>query len=351
MKNLRISFVGDIYMDNAAIKALKQDNILSKYFKDSDLLVANLEAPITKNRKIRENKRYNFSISPEALEFFEKNTVLTIANNHILDFGRDGLSDTVSHMTDKEISFSGAGMDFLTASKPVIYKTYNATIGVLCAADRRFQSNKTDEAVIFTADFKKIFSAFQNIKESVDIAIATIHSGTEYINIPSPDQIQLAKKLIDIGIKIVHFHHAHCLSGTEKYKSGIILFGTGNFIFPISFPKSYNKFYDTAIFHIELDTAFEITDVKIKPARIDQNGVPRMVENDQEKRILDKIEKISNCIRKDNVCLAFLRFKELIHPVYLKILSVHLVDIAKRKGFAGMLKVMFQSLKIQFFVK
>jgi poly-gamma-glutamate synthesis protein (capsule biosynthesis protein) len=121
------------------------------------------------------------------------------------------------------------------------------------------------------------------------LTIVVLHSGYEYIDVPSPDQQAAARAAIDAGADLVIGHHAHILQGVEYYKDGVIVYGLGNFAFEIDGDPS------TAILNVWLDEE-GVRQLEFIPAIIQFGGQPRLAESWEQPAILNQVYRLTNSL-------------------------------------------------------
>ncbi len=208
---------------------------VARELKNGDITIGNLEAPITRQGTEFTGKKFRFRADPAAAEALQRAgfTVLTLANNHIMDYGPVGLEDTMLHLDKAGILHPGAGENLDIARKPAVITVRNKKIAIL--------SYSLTFPVEFYASLKRAGTApglgvyFKNdiasAKTKYDYVIVSFHWGTENASVPSPYQIAAAHGAIDAGADVVIGHHPHVLQGIERYGNGIIFYSMGNFAF------------------------------------------------------------------------------------------------------------------------
>ena len=220
--------------------------------KTADVAMVNLECPVTtRGKKIP--KPYNFRMNPRFLAALNGAgiDIVNIANNHIYDFGPEGLFDTISYLDSVGIRHVGAGRNRAEAHCPVVLNLNGIKVGFLgyygggeapAASDLRPGVARRDIGLI-TSDIASL-----RYKDSVDYIVVNLHWGTEKETYPDGSQRDLAHRIIDSGADAVIGHHPHVLQGIELYKSGVIAYSLGNFIFG----GNGRSTYDTGLFEIRL---------------------------------------------------------------------------------------------------
>lgn len=236
-----VNAVGDIMLAGKGTVTYRREGYgypfaaVSSELKKGDITIGNLEAPLTRRGTEFSGKKYRFradpaSAGPLKIAGF---TVLTLANNHIMDYGAVGLKDTVTNLDKAGIFHTGAGEYLDIARKPALLVvrnekvaifSYSLTFPVEFYARHRHAGTSPGLGLNFKNDIAAAKSKYNYV-------IVTFHWGTENAQMPSPYQIAAAHAAIDAGADIVIGHHPHVLQGIERYGNGIIFYSMGNFAF------------------------------------------------------------------------------------------------------------------------
>lgn len=236
---IKLIFGGDIMLDNwIEHRYLKGErgfaDSLTPVFSSADASFSNLESPFGIGGEPAD-KKYTFLTNPKLAGILRKLklTGVFLANNHIMDYGVDGLKSTLKTLKDNNIGYAGAGMNLKGARSPFIIKIKEKKIGVL--------SYSKTFPVSFYAEVNKPGTApgywgyvkndVKKLKNQVDILIVAFHWGEELCDSVKHYQRELGHLAIDMGADIVVGSHSHKLQEVEKYKSGIIAYSLGNLIF------------------------------------------------------------------------------------------------------------------------
>ncbi len=251
----------------------------------ADITVGNLECPISE-RGMPEIKTYVFRAPPAAggSLVYAGFDVVSLANNHALDFGPLALADTLSILADHQIASVGAGMEASQAYSPVILKVNGLRIAFLAFADipptdydyLAWEAGP-DKPGIAWAHPEKIRQGVVAARQIADVVVVLVHNGYEIVQRVSEDQQATAKLAIDSGASLVIGHHPHVLQRIDTYKEGLIAYSMGNFVFDnFLFPPNYS-----AILKVELSKqgveTYELIDVIVQ-----LNGVPQIMPYDLE---------------------------------------------------------------------
>lgn len=298
-----ISFVGDIFPANMGYNSgfgvgssflkhygeIWKKNINS-IFRNSDLVFANLESPLIYDSIFVDKETfagyYGFA------EFMKKNKIgiVSIANNHILEQGIEGLKTTCEILKNNSIKFVGLVSDNFSKIEII-------TINGISFGFSAFNDIKDIENPNLYAELNKEILT-NTIKElnklDLNYKIISLHWGHEYSYYPSLDQILLAHEIIDSGINIIIGHHPHVFQPLEKYNNGLIIYSLGNFIFDMLWSK---KVRSGAV----LDIIFSQNNFtyNIKGIYISNNYCPTL-NNNITKKIYNINKKFENKLIKFN---------------------------------------------------
>ncbi|MEK7140566.1 MAG: CapA family protein, partial [Patescibacteria group bacterium] len=246
-----LSFLGDMMLDrgvkNSVMKNFGGDySTLFEHLEDlkkSDAVFANLEGTAS---DLGEDlgSLYSFRMDPSVVPALSGAgiNVLSVANNHVGDFGREAYADTLSRLRENEILYTGGGENLEEAEEPATMQYYGIKIGFLGFADNgpRSMEARADTAGFLPANTPRFDEIIQNASKQVDYLVVSFHFGEEYQSTHNERQEYLAHRAIDNGAKIVVGHHPHVMQDTEIYSPkdctqsscvGYIAYSLGNFIF------------------------------------------------------------------------------------------------------------------------
>ncbi|MGQ9678769.1 MAG: CapA family protein, partial [bacterium] len=266
---LRLNFVGDVMLARRyepVIETIGVEGVfreIKPYLGDvADLTVGNLECPLTDRGTPHPTKPIVFRGRPGnvwGLKFAGFD-VVSLANNHIIDYGLDGLRQTQGVLDTFGIGYAGAGDDAYEAYQPVFLVKSGVGFGFLAFSDRTGQydnyqpylnagENKSGFADL---DTFRVFRELARAKKIADFLIVQLHSGAEYCEVPADEewfspravkpewsQIELRHRIVDQGAELVVCHHPHILQGFEVYRGKLIAHSLGNFAFDQEYPETY----------------------------------------------------------------------------------------------------------------
>lgn len=237
-----ISAVGDIMLDGTARPVMKEQGYdypfvkMLPYFTGAQIIFGNVEGPLTDRGTPEPDKTFVFRSPPAkvgaALRAAGFN-VVSLANNHTLDYGADGLIQTIETLDEVNILHAGAGTDLMAARQPALTQANGLKVAILAYSmtlpENFFAgTNKAGTAFGHEAQVRADIVA---AREKADIVLVSFHWGQEGKTTLRDYQVRLGHVAIDAGASAVIGHHPHILQGIEQYKNGVILYSLGNFTF------------------------------------------------------------------------------------------------------------------------
>lgn len=234
-----VSSIGDISFqgrnsDNPKIDVFSS---VKAILESSDIVVANLENPLIEKTDgsavvgkctLRGSTGWAEVIKTSGIN------LVSLANNHVMDFGGTGLFSTMRALDSVGIHYVGAGKNSEDANKPLILNVSEKKIAVFARSSVIVSSpsyagdNIPGVAYLNVDETVKLIS---ECKKSVDYVILIMHWGIEDYEYPSPEQRNLAKKFIDSGVDLLLGHHPHVIQGIERIKNSLVHYSSGNFLF------------------------------------------------------------------------------------------------------------------------
>jgi poly-gamma-glutamate capsule biosynthesis protein CapA/YwtB (metallophosphatase superfamily) len=222
---MNILLLGDIWAIDTQVKL---------QLPQADYYIANLETPITDLsssaiRKTGPKIKGSFQSLQNIVSQFKGKLILTLANNHIMDYGQEGLYNTIDACKKLNIVTIGIENNDRNTTKVHKVEINNKKIAVLAIAEHQFgYANKN--RIGYSALDDTVFSEIRRLKQSNDFVIVSTHAGIEMSPLPSPEWRKTYREFITAGADIVHGHHAHVPQVTESYEQGYIYYGLGNAI-------------------------------------------------------------------------------------------------------------------------
>ena len=297
-----MSFVGDVSLaDNWYIMPKYDergrgilgiiDNELLDIMKSSSWMVVNNEFTVSNRGERMPGKYYTFRASPQRLSIYEELGVdlVTLANNHVYDFGKDAFYDMLDSFNEYNIPYIGAGRNIKEAMEPyyLIINGYKIAFINATRAEKIIltpEAGENDGGVFRCYDPSSLIKLISDIKKDSDFVITLIHWGREDSHYLEDVQTETAKLYIDAGADVIIGSHAHVLQGIEFYKDKPIIYNLGDFIFN-------NETKDTGIFQIKLNDEGNMTYYFI-PA-IQKEEYTSILKGNEKQRVINDLNSWS----------------------------------------------------------
>ena len=245
-------FAGDVYLSNHVLNAYEKaggiqgvlDDGIRAEIEAADIFMVNQEFPFTDRGTAAEDKQFTFRLPPERVGMFTEMgiDIVTLANNHILDFGPEGITDSIAALDGAGILHVGAGENLEQAKKLEIIETCGRRIGFLGVSRvymaASWAAGASHPGVFSTYDPTMALEAIREAREQVDYLVVYVHWGVERETEPLEYQRTMGRQYIDAGADLVIGSHPHVLQPVEYYNDKPIAYSLGNFVFGSSIPST-----------------------------------------------------------------------------------------------------------------
>lgn len=212
------------------------DNDLQRIIQSADYRIFNLEVPLADQVSPIDKCGPNLIAPTNTINGYKKLGVnlVTLANNHILDQGVQGLSSTMEILKKSRIDYVGAGANLQEASRPKILCVEGKKIGIYACAENEFSIATETSPGANPFDPYESLDHILDLRDKCDYLIVLYHGGKELYRYPSPYLQKVCRKIVDKGADLVICQHSHCIGCKELWNSGMIVYGQGNFLFDYS---------------------------------------------------------------------------------------------------------------------
>lgn len=268
---------------------------LVEVMRAADIMCLNNEFTYSTGGAPLPGKAYTFRADPARVEVLGQLGVdaVTLANNHVYDYGEEALLDTFAVLEEAEVPYFGAGRTLEEAMKPLYLEVEGKTVALVAAS--RAEKNKmtpqatdTQPGILRCYDTELFLQAIREGKANADFCIAFVHWGTEYSYKLEQVQLDTGRDYLDAGADAVIGAHSHCLQGMEYYDGKPIIYSLGNYWFN-------EKTLDTMLLQLRFsgdDTGTQL-EVQVVPAVQSECRTTFVPEEDGQRRIYDFLESIS----------------------------------------------------------
>lgn len=246
---ITINYFGDF----CPVGRLEQDQILEDpswigdilpILREADINIVNLECPLTTGSNPIKKSGPNLKAHPKTVKLLKDMNVdiVCLANNHIMDYGTEGLRDTIDVLEQNGIKYVGAGMTIEEARLPLYVEKKGIKLAFINVCEKEFSIAGPSSAGAAPVDLISTYYNIQEAKKNADHVILLIHGGVEHYPHPTPRQIELYRFFASLGLSAVIGHHSHCVQDWELYRGTPIMYSLGNFVFDdVDIPNGWNR--------------------------------------------------------------------------------------------------------------
>lgn len=284
--SVTLAFAGDVHFselvsknyDSVGISAVVDDSMLT-HMQNADFFMLNHEFVFSLRGEAMEDKEYTLRNDPKYVKILQElgTDGVSLANNHVLDFGQSAFLDTLHTLEEADIEYTGGGYDLDDASNPIVQTIGGQTFAIFAATrvapTYDWYASSKRPGVFQTYDASSLNKAIQEAEALYDHTIVYVHWGIERNEMPEEYQRTLAKGYIDAGADLIIGAHPHVLQGFEYYNGVPIIYSLGNYLFG-------NRTGETLLLNTIFDESGKL-DIQLIPCeRV--NGVLKEIGNPEE---------------------------------------------------------------------
>lgn len=307
-----LCFAGDVSLSEGAVTTAQLDASegdiskcisleLLEMMKAADVMCLNNEFTYSNRGEPLSGKAYTFRANPERVDILHEMGVdmVQLNNNHVYDYGKVALLDTLDTLENAGIEYFGAGHN-LEEAMNAVYVTLDDKVVAFVGASRAEKNKMTPQAtdtkpgILRCYDTELFLESIRRADEKADFVIAVVHWGTEYSYDLEKVQLTTGKEYLDAGADAIIGGHSHCLQGMEYYDGKPIVYSLGNYWFN-------SKTLDTMLIELHFygNDVENHLEMKMIPA-IQKNATTNWVEGEERERIFEFMESISINIEIDD---------------------------------------------------
>lgn len=302
---MRFLIGGDLVLDEEVLEGSNNREVLAevlKYKEDNgvDLLVANLEAPITKSNNATKKSGPAIKQKPSEVDRMKGVDLVTLSNNHMYDYGDEGLRDTLEALDAGGISSCGV-LNKNSFYGEYIYPCDEGCVYFISVSEQEFNYSKTDEGIA-SLSVLSVYDAIGKIKakDEASLIVVVVHGGVEFSKVPSPSLRETCRVIASFGASLVVCHHSHVVSAIESYNGVPIAYSLGNFLFEKKkAPQGWNV---GLLLDVKVD--FSCGVLEVYPLLVERNpesGVLAFLGETASVKALDELENLKLIVSNDEL--------------------------------------------------
>ncbi|MDF2943780.1 MAG: hypothetical protein K0S01_2638 [Herbinix sp.] len=302
---MKIAFLGDIALigryditQNENVK--ERLEVIANKLLEYDYVIANLESPLTDKTTSIIPKSMHLRtpvVNVELLNYLHINAV-SLANNHLFDFGKKGLEDTINALESHDVEWFGAN------SKNLLKEFNGEKIcfsGFCCySTNGTGYIEENNKIGINTLTYDNIIQQLEKDKNNKAFSILSFHWGTEHTNYPKYDHIRLAETIAMKKNSLICGHHPHIIQGVQKINDSLIAYSLGNFLFDDSTSikgnftiKQNENNKKSFIFEVDINES-KVSNCKYHGFKDGEGGFVFFDINTELQQISEPLEKIDD---------------------------------------------------------
>ncbi|MEP7022878.1 MAG: CapA family protein [Actinomycetota bacterium] len=299
MPGITLAFAGDVNFAKRTKRLLKDPaaafGLITPVLRSADLTALNLETSVT-SRGSPQPKTFHFRTSPKAFSAIRAAGIdlVTMANNHVLDYGQTGLADTLAAAKAAHFPYVGIGRNAHAAWAPYVTTIKGTTIAVIGVSQvaelaPSWVATRTRPGEANSISIRRTLAAVRAAKKRARVVIVFMHWGTEGQACPDAGQLSLAPKLAAAGASIIIGAHAHVLQGSGWLGHTFVAYGMGNFLW---WEHSYST--ATGVLELTLHRHAPLT-ARFVPAVVSATGQPVALHGARARRAAARYAQLRSC--------------------------------------------------------
>jgi len=253
---------------------------------NADRTIINLECALTTTEKGIKKFGPCLKASPKCADTLKKIGVtdVMLSNNHVFDFGVQGLKDTIANLERVGLPYTGIGKNDIDSRKPYIIEENGKKVGFINVCEHEYSYALSDRMGANPFDPFITMQDIRALRKDVDFVIVLYHGGKEHCRYPSPRLRNLCREMVLCGADVVITQHSHCIGCYEEYEGGRIVYGQGNFHF--CWANMAETWYTSLLIQLEIEEDIKINFI---PLITKENGI-EIAQGEQAEEILGAFE-------------------------------------------------------------
>lgn len=318
---MKLVICGDMSITDGSYKAFDEIdpktafNDVLDVFAQGDRVIVNLECALTESENKIKKKGPNLKGPKNSADTLKAAGVTdcALSNNHIYDYGREGLKDTLEQLDRVGLKYTGIGKNYEDSRKnhTIVIDGITVTVVNVCEHEYTYATDIREGARPF--DEFETMEDIRKAKESADYVIVIYHGGKEYCRYPSPRLAKACHEMVRCGADVVLCQHSHIIGVYEKFEGAHIMYGQGNFHFV--------KYMDKDFWQEGLVALLDITekgiDIDFVPVKAMDNGI-RLANEEEKAQIMNDLWARSESMRDGTWINGWREYVATVEPNYKK---------------------------------
>jgi len=287
--------VGDL-CGSRSLEANPFDQEIKNLIQGSSISIGNLEAPLDPNSKPMTKSGPSIAMNESQLDAVLTSGIVgySLANNHMMDYGLQGLMATKNYLSSRNLISFGADVSECGAYEPTFYSIDSGiTIALIGISEREFGAAENENGGVAILSTPLFLEAIKKANNLSDVLIVSVHGGIELSFLPPPIWRKALREMIDLGVDIVLGHHPHVIQGIENYKDGFIAYSLGDFWWPGSGENKIGKRSIGLLIEFTFD-AKKIKEIILHPVFLRKDYKVKFIKGKELRRVVDFIHRLSS---------------------------------------------------------
>lgn len=317
---MKILVAGDFGSGERVIKSSLTDQrksilySISEIVNSCDYSIVNLEAPLKGGGKPINKRGPHIYSNIYTLQILKECgfNCCTLANNHIRDWGNNGIKQTIEELKKQNLDYVGAGQNIEEARKILYIRKGDYNVALINVCESEFSIAENNQAGAAPLNEIDVYYKLKEAQSKAETIIVIVHGGHEGYQLPSPRMKHTYRFFIDAGADVVINHHQHCYSGYEVYHNKPILYGLGNFCFDRS---NYRNGLWNEGYMVELNIENENIDFNLYPfIQCNEKPIVRLMSKEEKLSFEKNINELNKIIKDDDLLSS--RYSQYIKEKY-----------------------------------
>lgn len=296
--SVTVNIAGDVCITAPYAEKDLLTSSIKELYAAGDVNIVNLECPVNNNGDTHKIVKHGPHLSTTEKVFEQLKqlniTAVTLANNHILDYGTQGLKSTTEGCRKNNIAYTGVGKNLADAGNFLLLEKNNLKIAVVNFCENEWSIATDEEPGANPLDIINNLAQIKKAKAEADFVLAIIHGGNEYYNLPSPRIVKQYRFFAENGADAVISHHTHCISGHEIHNNVPVIYGLGNMLF--TKPSTQKGWYKGLTAQLKLEKGKPVAFELIPTIQTNETYQLSVLSGKEKQDVLDEAAKYSSVI-------------------------------------------------------